>query len=302
MYCPSCGKEIPDDSEFCHKCGESIGQKTADNQPIEDTQEDESDESSRWDITLGKIIAYPVGGLLILAGIGGLVDSVAAGLVIIASGVIALPIVRQKLEKSQGIALSRWATVAIVLIAFLSGALILGAVQDNGADPVGENEEEVNGANGDSSEPGFDYTMNESFVVDGEEQSIRYEVQNAFTADIVDPGGARQQPDGEFLIVVMELENTGDEAVDIRTRHLKLVDQDDRDFETDTRTVLDVAYDHRVGIEGLSSEQLQPGLTLERAVVFDVPPDQDYRLKIEPAEIGSNGDEYYVELETQELE
>jgi hypothetical protein len=310
MHCPSCGEEIPDDSEFCRYCGTTLTDGTSSAPTDSDTEQQNTDEDGGLTGTIGKAIAYLIGGFLILSGLAGFLDSIAAALVFLLGGIIALPIVRAKFEKSQSIAIGTWATVAIVIVAVVAG----GALYDgNGSPDAGSS-----GANTDSEdmstptpeptptptpEPEFDSTMGESFVVGEGDQSVRYVVHDAFTTDVIEPRSySPEEAEGVFIIVIIEMENVGDEAFDVRTRHLKLVDQDGREFESDTRANLDVGYDHRIETEGITSEQLQPGLTIRRAVVFDVVPDQEYRFKIEPVGAFSGADEHYFELEAEELE
>lgn len=90
------------------------------------------DDDSGINITLGKLIAYPVGALLILSGLAGLVTSLLGGVLILASGVIALPIVRARLKDNTGVGINRWAASAIVLVLMLSGSAALGASGDGG--------------------------------------------------------------------------------------------------------------------------------------------------------------------------
>lgn len=77
-------------------------------------------------ITLGKLVAYPVGLLLILAGLGSLLTSVVSGVLILLAGVIALPIVRTRLKRSQGVSINRWATSAIVVVLIVAGGATVG--------------------------------------------------------------------------------------------------------------------------------------------------------------------------------
>lgn len=86
----------------------------------------EEEEDGGINITLGKLIAYPVGGLLILSGLGSLITNVVSGVLILLAGIIALPIVRTRLKRSQGVSINRWATVAIVVILIGAGGVMLG--------------------------------------------------------------------------------------------------------------------------------------------------------------------------------
>lgn len=138
MYCPSCGEEIPDDSAFCRHCGISLTEDTRpESEEATQVQSDEEEETG-WDITLGKLVAYPVGIILIILGLAALAESVIAAILFLAGGVIALPIVRSKLAKSRGISVGRWATVAIVIVAFFAGGVVIGASESGGPDQPGE--------------------------------------------------------------------------------------------------------------------------------------------------------------------
>lgn len=85
----------------------------------ESTQEENED--SGINITLGKVIAYPVGLFFILSGLAGLFTNLIAGVLILLGGIISLPIVRSKLKQSKGISMSRWATLGVVLILVVAG-------------------------------------------------------------------------------------------------------------------------------------------------------------------------------------
>lgn len=102
--------------------------------------ENDNDEGG-INITLGKLIAYPVGVLLILSGLGGLTSSLLGGVLILLSGVLALPIARSRLKDQTGVGLNRWAASAIVLVLMFAGAGAISAAStgDVGADNAGSN-------------------------------------------------------------------------------------------------------------------------------------------------------------------
>jgi hypothetical protein len=91
-------------------------------------------------ITLGKIVAYPVGGILILSGLTSLISSVVSGILILLAGLISLPIVRGRIKQSQGIRISRWATVAIVVILVVAGGSLLGGGNGGSEETPGQPE------------------------------------------------------------------------------------------------------------------------------------------------------------------
>lgn len=112
----------------------------------------ESENESERRITLGKIVAYPVGVLLILAGIANLANGdILAGVLVTIGGAIALPIVRTKLNQERGIALSRWATVVIVLALVIGGGL---AISNGGSGTPSGDGADSSGGDGDTNTPG----------------------------------------------------------------------------------------------------------------------------------------------------
>lgn len=87
---------------------------------------DESDDSG-INITLGKLIAYPVGVLLILSGLAGVGSSVLGGLLVLVSGILALPAARSRLKEQTGVGLNRWAASAVVLVLMIAGGSVISA-------------------------------------------------------------------------------------------------------------------------------------------------------------------------------
>ena len=148
MYCPECGEDIPDDSVYCPACGADIEDHLSDPQPgqkqAETKETGESGTDDGWNITLGKIVAYPVGLFLILSGLAALIDSIFAAIIWTVGGIISLPITRSKLHASQGVHLSRYATVAIVVIAAVSGSVVYSSGTTGGLpDDPGSNAAET---------------------------------------------------------------------------------------------------------------------------------------------------------------
>jgi len=139
--------------------------------------------------------------------------------------------------------------------------------------------------------------MGEAFTVGEGAHSIRYTVEDfaAIEDYIGQSADFGATPDGIFAVVTLTLENVGDESIDITTQHLKLADQEDRTFEADTEASIYAEQDDRIEAEPISFDQLQPGLSVTRSVVYDVP-SGTYRLAVEPAGIFSGADTHYVPL------
>jgi hypothetical protein len=108
------------------------------------SDESEGSEDQTRRITLGKIIAYPVGILLLMAALGGFIQGqFLGGILILLGGIIALPIFRGRLSQNHNISLSRWATVVIVIVLVIGGGALL--------DPNASSPNSSNNDPGDSS-------------------------------------------------------------------------------------------------------------------------------------------------------
>ena len=141
MHCPSCGEEIPDDSEFCRHCGTAIEQEIPSEPQDSLSDEPKSESNSVWIGRAGTVVAYLVGAFFFLSAIGAAADSILAALVMLAGGIITLPIVRTKLSESTGITLGTWATVAIVIVVVVAGSgLYQGAADSPNPETAGSPE------------------------------------------------------------------------------------------------------------------------------------------------------------------
>lgn len=106
---------------------------------------DDGNDDGGINITLGKLIAYPVGGLLLLSGLAGLTSSLLGGVLILLSGILALPIARSKLKEQTGVGINRWAASAIVLVLVFAGG---GAISAASNGDVGTNSAGSDSGNG----------------------------------------------------------------------------------------------------------------------------------------------------------
>jgi hypothetical protein len=140
------------------------------------------------------------------------------------------------------------------------------------------------------------HDLGEPFTVGTGAKSIQYRVRDAFSVDTaVGSSMVSIEPDGVFIAVILELENVGQESLDIGTRHLKLLDADGRTFEADTEALSYAVNDERLA-EPLTFDQLQPGLAVTRTILFDVPAGSAYGLVVDPVGIFSSADDHFVPL------
>jgi hypothetical protein len=160
-----------------------------------------------------------------------------------------------------------------------------GSDSNGGSDPETEGQQAVT------------HEIGESFTVGEGAQSIQYTVNDYSTIDDYIGSGpdVGETPDGTFLVVNLDMENVGDESLDISTNFLKLVDGEDRTFEADTGAGIYAEQDSRISAEPITFDQLQPGLSVTRSIIFDLP-SGTYRFAAEPAGVFSNADTHYVPL------
>jgi len=262
-------------------------------------------------ITIGKIVSYGFGLLFILSGLGTLIQGPGAILILL-GGVFALPPVRRRITNRSGISFSRWAVVLIVVVLIVVGGASLpesdssdqAATTEGGdeAATTGEGDEATATPTITPTQQPLVHEINESFTVGSGDQSIEYRAVDAFFQESVGSSAVSAKADGVYFVVILEMENVGDESFDISDRHLRAVDDEDREHEADFEASAYADRDPRIGVEGITYDQLNPGLTATRTVVFDVNPDADYRLKIEPVGAFSNADTHYVTIRGVESE
>lgn len=161
---------------------------------------------------------------------------------------------------------------------------------------AGEETSEATPTETASSESETQHDVGEAFTVGSGEKSIRYVVEEATLARAIGTSSVNVEADGLFLIVILNMENTGDKSIDITSRHLRLVDSQGREFEADTEANTYISQDSRFDVDGILFEQLQPGLEQTRAVAFDVATEESYALMVDPAGVFSNAETHYVAL------
>lgn len=212
------------------------------------------------------MIAYSFGVILILGGVGMFATAPPSAPVFIVAGVLSLPVIR-KIIAEKGLRLNRWASVAIVIVLLIIGMGV--------AAPYFETSEEER-----------THELGERFVVDGQ---VAYTVEEVEMADRIGSGVLEEQAEGIYLVVTPNIENVGGETLDFSDRHMKMLDSDDNQFEANFGVSSSIDQDPWWEHEGVVYEELQPNLEITRIVVFDVNPGDDYRLKLEPVGILSDG-------------
>ena len=92
-------------------------------------QPETDEDSGPIDLSIGKIVAYIVGGLTILAGVGQLVRpslmNPVAGALYIVAGAFGLPPTRELIERELNVRLSRWLAVLVYLVLVVAAGVFL---------------------------------------------------------------------------------------------------------------------------------------------------------------------------------
>lgn len=84
---------------------------------------------------------------------------------------------------------------------------------------------------------------------------------------------AYEEPNGQFLVVTLTIENKDSKPVYMTPSNFVLLDEDNRMFS--------YSYAGAFLDDGFAPQNLNPGLTLKTRIVFDIPvSDQEYKLKI----------------------
>lgn len=317
-YCTECGAEIDDSVNYCPECGASTEESTSGAEAASTGTDDSSTSTdSTSSVTLTSVIAWLGGIFILLWALGAVFISPLAGFLGFLTGLFCFPPVRRKLTQGSGVKLSSGVVAIIVIVAFfvsvgaMSASLDSADTEDPATDPdtggqsnpSTQSEDQStdsssgdgasdDGGSGDSFEQ-YNHDVGESFIVGSGDNQIRYTVQEAYSVDAIGGEYFNDEADGVFVVVELRMENTGSETYEITDRHLKLVDDQDRVFSADSSASYYVSSDDRISPEGITYDQLQPGLDVERAVVFDVPQGR-YTMMIEPTGWFSNDEPHFA--------
>lgn len=246
------------------------------------------------EITLGKIVSYIGGTLLVLFGVISLLISPIGGLLLFVTGLFALPIVRGKLVNLTGVSFSRWAVFGIVFVGVIFGmGGIATTVPSDSTDNPNQNIQAKDNPGGTQeaqmTQAAKVHSVHETFSVGSGNREVQYTVTNISTATNIG-GQYGENADGVFVIVEIEMKNTGKESFEVSGNLFKLVDSQEREYDTDTDAMI-------YAENSVVYEQVDPGVTKKGVLIFDVPKDQSGRqLKINPVGIFSTADAHYVQL------
>lgn len=208
-------------------------------------------------ITFRSIAAYILGVPVALLGLLAVFTSLAAGGLLLGGGLLLLPIVRRKLLKTTGIKFSGGAAAAIFLVCAVAGMGTLALSTGGDGSTV---------AGPGSSVSNVSVTAESVTPVDAKrELSVVWNsrAQSAVDPDPNDMSIYRSNDGQKYLVVRMEITNTGEGKIELTPRFFK--------FETDG-----VIYDYQ-GLFGsgqsFSSVALTPDSSYSGWTVFPIPSD-----------------------------
>jgi len=252
------------------------------------------------DITIGKMVSWIFGILFILAGLGGLMTSPAAGIIYFLTGIFLIPNVRQEINDRYDVTFSRWVVVLIAVIGMgLGGAMMGGGDIDTSATPTTDTSNQEQPSDQiDSGNQDTQMTKEERTHEVGNEFTVgdvRYQVNGVTTRQEIGERVAGTlmgvEANGKFLIVDMTVMNEANEAITMRESSLKvMIDEATYDPSSDAWAYMD---------ESFTFEQLNPGVEVDGNVAYDVPASastSSMELQVNPVGLFDTAEPHYVSL------
>lgn len=170
---------------------------------------------------------------------------------------------------------------------------------DGGDSTPSDGEDDSDGSGGENTSAETEqsvYEIGDTFTVGNDDETVEYTVSSANAYSSLGGEFTSEDASGVFVVVVIDMTNQTDETINASSNHLKLVDDQGREFDADAGASVYAESDSRVEAEGFAFEQLNPGLTTSGAVIFDVSPGTSYELLVEPVGIFSTADSKQVAL------
>lgn len=205
------------------------------------------------------LVAVLFGFLFLAAGTGGGVWVVFFGVVLLVGAIVAMPITRRWLSGAANIDFSRGAVVAIngavaIVATILFVVAIIGLIGSAPASAPGDDVSNVSVSANDASG-----TASNSLAI-----TWNTRAQSGVDPDTSDLSSYSAEDGQKFVVLRMQLENTGSEDIELTPRFFKL--------ESDG-----VVYDYQ-GLfgssNGVSGVTLQPGATYDGWIAFQIPEDK----------------------------
>jgi len=137
-------------------------------------------------------------------------------------------------------------------------------------------------------------TLGEGFDV------IEHSITGVWVAHTVGKKFAQEIPNHLFVIVAIEIQNRSTESFRITRDTYNIRDAEGRTYEPDTWADIFLEQDDRIRLEALVFDHIEPDVSKEGALIFDVPPGNAISLLIKSTEFPNANASRLIELGTIE--
>lgn len=133
-------------------------------------------------------------------------------------------------------------------------------------------------------------TLGEGFDV------IEHTITGVRVAHTVGGKFAQEIPNHLFVIVAMEIQNQSTESFRITRNAYMIRDAEGRTYEPDSWADIFLEQDDRIGMEAIAFDHIDPEVSKEGALIFDVPPGNIIRLLIKSTAFPNARESRLIEL------
>jgi len=137
------------------------------------------------------------------------------------------------------------------------------------------------------------HDVGESFTVGAGGNEIGYRVTNLFRSERIGDQTNFSDADGTFLIVVLELSNPRDDSLSFPNNSFVVWNEEQLRYLDDEATPK-IGDDSRINTQPIATTTVLSGSSKTGAVVYDVSPDREYWIRVQPT--GSSGETHYVRV------
>lgn len=239
--------------------------------------------------TMVGLVIWGVSLLLLLFGAIVAIQLPVAGTLAVVAGLVALPPLRRQFTKRSPVQ-PHGAVLAVVVL--VGAAASMGLVYVDMNEPPERNN--------------LTHSMGESFTVNGsDDRQLQVNVTDLRTVDNVRSSNLETPVEpvyDTYLVVFVEIENIGDDEMDLSDRHISVIGKSETDGYSTSSNAEYLRLSEKVpaGTEVLdlynNDVEIESGERIERAIVYDVRGNRPYRLKVTPTSSSAEGNYHYVPL------
>jgi len=241
----------------------------------------------QFDFQIVEALFWLGGVVLILLGLLFLSTTVIGGVLGILCGLLALPPIRDLVTSRVGIRFERAIMATIVL---LGAGASFGAIyiQDSQSEPPTIKQHDTG----------------ERFTVEGTTSPVAFTVEKVRTVPTLQPSEDDGQDGETNILVVVRMENTGEDPVTVWKDDLAVVTEDNEVYQSATEVTSDIPSDDEyTGMAvGEVSPRIEPGREIRRTYVFETTESGTYLFTVSTAEQFSPGADHYVLIGRVEIE